>query len=75
MSNAFAESAEFIATYGATSDEQFVDLVYANVMGRPADADGRAYWLQQLATGLSRGEMMTGFSESVEFVTKVGPLA
>ncbi len=72
VADAFAQSAEFTATYGAATDAQFVDLVYANVLERPADAEGHAYWLGQLQAGVSRGEIMTGFSNSAEFIVKVG---
>ncbi|MDH3678715.1 MAG: DUF4214 domain-containing protein [Acidimicrobiia bacterium] len=75
VSDVFAASQEFVATYGATTDEQFVDLVYGNVLGRPADAEGRAYWIAQLGAGVSRGELMIGFSESPEFVALVGLIA
>jgi hypothetical protein len=73
VSNVFAGSAEFVDTYGALDDGQFVDQVYANVLERAADPDGRAYWTGQLAAGMTRGEVMIGFSESPEFVAKVGP--
>ncbi|MEM7273964.1 MAG: DUF4214 domain-containing protein [Actinomycetota bacterium] len=74
VSEAFAGSAEFIATYGATTDGQFVDLVYGNVLERAAEPEGRAYWIGQLAAGTPRGEVMTGFSESDEFILKVAAL-
>lgn len=68
VSNAFASTAEFTNRYGQLSDEQFVDLVYQNVLGRAPDAEGRTFWLGELSGGVTRGEMMTGFSESVEFI-------
>lgn len=74
VSQAFAESAEFQNTYGALDNGQFVDLVYQNVLGRPAEPGGRAYWIGQLGGGVTRGEIMIGFSESAEFITKVGPI-
>jgi hypothetical protein len=73
VSDVFAGSEEFVGTYGALDDGQFVDQVYTNVLERPADDEGRAYWIGQLAAGVSRGELMVGFSESPEFVAKVGP--
>ncbi len=72
VSDAFAASPEFQATYGALDNGAFVDLVYGNVLGRPADPSGRAYWLGQLAAGASRGQVMVGFSESTEFVVNTG---
>jgi hypothetical protein len=68
VSEQFALSDEFVNRYGLADDPQFVDLVYRNVLGRPADADGRAYWLGQLETGVTRGQLMAGFTESAEFV-------
>lgn len=67
MSQAFAESAEFIATYGALDDAEFVDLVYQNVLGRAPETTGRDFWIAQLENGVTRGEMMIGFSESSEY--------
>lgn len=74
VSDAFAASDEFNLQYGATNDGQFVDLIYTNVLERPADADGRAYWIGQLGAGQTRGQVMIGFSESAEFVAKVNAL-
>lgn len=74
VSNAFADSAEFSMRYGALSNGGFVDQVYANVLGRAPDPGGRAYWLGQLAAGLSRGQLMLWFSESAEFVARTGTL-
>lgn len=75
ISAAFAASAEFQNRYGSLSDEAFVDLVYANVLGRVADAEGRAFWLSQLSAGTARGDVMIGFAESNEYVTRTGTAA
>lgn len=65
---AFAASPEFVDTYGSLDAVAFVQLVYRNVLGRSPDAGGSAYWTEQLSTGRrSRGQVMVGFSESVEF--------
>ena len=67
ISQAFASSPEFQATYGALDNGQFVTLVYNNVLGRTPDAFGLAYWIGQLDSGAeTRGEVMLGFSESSE---------
>lgn len=68
-SEAFAQSAEFISTYGQLNNLQFVELVYQNVLGRMAEPEGRDYWVGRLNAGLIRGEMMIGFSESPENVS------
>jgi uncharacterized protein YkwD len=68
VSDAFASSTEFRQRYGALSDQAFVDLVYRNVLGRPADLAGLTYWVGQLLGGaLNRGGLMVNFSESPEY--------
>lgn len=67
VSQAFASTPEFRTMYGSLTDRQFVDLVYRNVLGRPADADGLTYWSDQLRRGArTRGQVMLGFSDSTE---------
>ncbi len=68
VSNAFAESPEFISTYGSLDNSQFVELVYRNVLDRSPDSAGRSFWVAQLGAGTTRGAVMTGFSDSAEFV-------
>ncbi len=68
ISAQFSASTEFQNRYGSLDDGQFIDLVYLNVLGRSADAEGRTFWLGQLGGGVSRGTVMVQFSESPEFV-------
>lgn len=61
ISSTFAGSSEFRNRYGSLTNSAFVDLVYRNVMGRPADAAGRSYWIRKLATEPTRpddGELL-----------------
>jgi hypothetical protein len=68
ISQSFAQSQEFIDTYGSLNNTQFVTLVYNNVLGRAPDPGGLAFWTGQLDSGaMSRGQVMLGFSESAEF--------
>ncbi|HMJ76425.1 MAG TPA: DUF4214 domain-containing protein, partial [Iamia sp.] len=68
ISQSFALSPEFTTLYGALSNEAFVELVYENVLGRPGEGDGVAFWTGQLNSGArTRGQVMTGFSESPEY--------
>jgi uncharacterized delta-60 repeat protein len=67
ISNLFATSPEFVATYGSLDNAAFVDRVYRNVLGRAPDSGGLAFWTGQLDGGMTRGEMMTQFSESAEY--------
>ncbi|UWR24446.1 DUF4214 domain-containing protein [Sulfitobacter sp. S190] len=63
----FVGSAEFQATYGTLPDGEFVDLLYQNVLGRGADDAGRQGWLDVLADGGTRAEVVRGFAQSDEF--------
>ncbi len=64
----FVNSAEFQASYSNTSNTEFVDLLYQNVLNRAADAAGSAAWTRQLDSGIrTREEVVVGFSESPEF--------
>jgi hypothetical protein len=67
ISQAFAQSPEFVQMYGSLDDATFVDRLYQNVLGRAADATGRTYWTGQLTShALTRGQLMLKFSESPE---------
>ena len=68
ISEWFAQSSELALTAGALSDDQVVTLVYQRVLNREPDPDGHAYWVGQLARGLTRGRLMLGFSDSQEYV-------
>lgn len=68
IANYFAASPEFAQAYGALDNTQFVARVYLNVLGRAPDPGGLSYWTSELASGRrSRGQVMTGFSESPEY--------
>lgn len=65
----FAQGPEFQNRYGALSHAQFVDLAYDNVLCRPPDPEGRAYWTGLLETGaLTRWDMMINFAELREYL-------
>ena len=66
VADQFAASNEFALTYGSLSNIQFVNLMYANVLGRGADSGGLNNWVLALNTQ-SRGSVLLGFSESNEF--------
>jgi hypothetical protein len=63
----FIESPEFQATYGAAvTDEQFITLLYHNVLGREPDPGGLAFHLHDMASGVPRNYELIHFSESPE---------
>lgn len=68
ISDYFFRSSEFQNRYGQTSNDEFVELVYRNVLRRAPDPEGRRHWVQSLERGYTRGELMVAFSESEEFV-------
>lgn len=63
ISNSFAGVQEFSDRYGSLDDSGFVNLDYNNVLSRSPDSDGLTYWNVQINGGMTRGEVMTGFSE------------
>ncbi len=70
IANHFASSSEFLRTYGALDDPAYVDRVYQNVFGRPADPSGRDYWIRKLAAGTGRGQVLYELSNSSEYRRK-----
>lgn len=70
ISASFADSSEFKRKYGALSNEDFVTLIYEDVLERPKDPSGFAFWVRKLDNGTGRGQVMLNFSDSNEYVTK-----
>lgn len=63
-----ARSNEFETLYGELTDEEFVELIYENILGRPGEPDGIAYWTGEISSGRrNRGQVMLGFPESAEY--------
>ena len=72
ISQDFAGSAEFTTRYGGLTNDQFITLIYNNILSRAPEPIGKAYWLGKLNDGsLTRGQVMIGFSESTEYITKM----
>ena len=68
ISDSFAGSEEFRQRYGSLSNEAFVELIYHNILGRAPDPGGYVFWVMKLNSGQqTRGQVMTGFSESAEY--------
>ncbi len=64
----FGSSDEFRSTYGDLTNEEFVDLVYRNVLDRDAEPGGRAFWLQQVQNKtMTRTEVMLNVGLAPEF--------
>lgn len=72
MAANFVGSPEFQATYGNTTNAEFVTLLYNNVLDRAPDPAGLAGWTAKLDSGdLTRPQVVVGFSESLEFLWNV----
>jgi hypothetical protein len=61
LTNGFAQHPSYTAIYGGLSDSAFVDAIYLNIGGAPADADGKAYWLARLSGGMTRPDFIAQF--------------
>ncbi len=65
---AFQGSAEYAATTGKLGNAAYVDAVYQQMLDRPADAAGAAYWTQQLNSGAqTRAGMVVAIEHSPEY--------
>lgn len=65
----FILSDEFRAMYGdpaTVTNEEFLSLIYQNVLHRAPDGDGYKYWIDSLNEGFAREKVLASFSESVE---------
>ena len=75
VANAFVASDEFQSLYGdSVTDEEFVNLLYNNVLDRNADAGGYTYWTNALHSDLTRADVLVSFSESIENQNNVAEL-
>lgn len=74
LASDFLASPEGEATYPpGTTNAQFVDRLYDNVLHRPGDPQGRANHLADLVTGTPRRDKLLHFSESPENKTACAP--
>ncbi|HEX8606977.1 MAG TPA: DUF4214 domain-containing protein [Pseudoduganella sp.] len=67
----FTQSAEYLRLYGALDNTSFVKQLYINALDRGFDDGGLAFWVGALDAGVTRGEIVTGFSESPELQAKL----
>lgn len=58
----FADSSEFKKDVAVKDDQSFVQNLYQNTFGRAGDDGGVAYWLDQLAHGQTRADLLAHFS-------------
>ena len=65
IASQMSQSAEFLAAHGSQTDTQYVDSLYVAEVGRHADPAGLAAYVDQLAHGFTRGDVLyeTAFSQ------------
>ena len=51
VATGFTLTAEYESIYGNLTNEALVEEIYQNTFGRASDADGKAFWVSQLASG------------------------
>lgn len=67
IANEFIHSKEFTELYGAaTTNSAFVKELYENILDRPGEAAGVAYWTATLDRGADRANVLIEFSEGAE---------
>ncbi len=72
IANIFFFSPEFIERYGANlTNEQFVTILYQNVLDRAPDAGGQEFWNKVLKDGTGRGQVLASFAQSAELKQKL----
>lgn len=67
IGSAFVTSEEFVNLYGSLDAAGFMAPLYSNILNREADLPGLLYWQTQLAAGMSKGQVLTFFTNSPEF--------
>ena len=69
LASGIIASPEFSNNFGASAaldNTSFVNVLYENVLDRQADAAGTAYWVEAMAHGQSRADVLVAFSVSDE---------
>jgi hypothetical protein len=72
VTRSFCLQPEFTNRYNGTTNRQFVEALYQNVLGRPGDDDGIDYWTGLLDQGTQRYAIVTYFADSPEFRERTG---
>lgn len=72
MANQFAQHPAFTTIYGGLGNAAFINAIYQNIGGKPADAAGRDFWLGKLTDAvnpISRGDLVGEFIYTVLSIT------
>lgn len=72
MAQQFMTAPEFVQRFGTPDNRGFVDLLYRNVLDRPADSAGASGWLGALnSEQMSREAVLLQFADSAENIVNV----
>ena len=66
MADTFVASSEFTTRFGTLNDEDFVEQIYAQALGRAVNTAERGAWTSALASGTSRGQILYAIAQSSE---------
>lgn len=75
VASGFVGSPEFTSRFPASSNADFVTLLYNNVLNSTPDDRGLARWTGELEGGASRAQVVLGFSDSPQFVSETNAMA
>tara|TARA_Y100000739_G_C20218321_1_gene288802 strand:+ start:216 stop:503 length:288 start_codon:yes stop_codon:yes gene_type:complete len=66
--SSFMNSNEFYELYfSAESNEEYIYLLYSNILDREPDTNGQKYWINQIQGGYeNKNDVLIGFAESKE---------
>jgi serralysin len=73
IANGFTSSAEFQERYGTPDNFGFTTLLYNNVLDRQPDSGGLTTWTEAMDSGMTRADVVLGFSESAEHQNLLAP--
>jgi len=68
----FIMGTEAQAVLAGYTDEEFLDYLYWVLFSRTPDAEGEAAWLARIEAGMTRNDVVTGFTDSEEFKALCG---
>lgn len=70
VASGYLNSPEFQAKYGQTTQADFINLLYNNILGRDADSGGVSFINGWMASGAAREDVVLGFTESPEYIAQ-----
>lgn len=76
IAGGFMQAPEFAATYGQPTNRSFVESLYENILDRPGEEGGVAFWTGALDEGRgARETIVVAFSDSPEHIVQMAAAA